>query len=86
LNKKLQLFDKNTPLFKIFAKFRYFSAIFCLFCTLTFNLKSQFSHISTGFSLQISVKTKFRYFYATFGQNDSGTASKTYLLLEEKFR
>jgi hypothetical protein len=77
---------KTSRYLKFLQKFRYFSAIFSIFCTLTLNLKSKFSRISAGFSLQVSVKAKFRYFSATFCWNDSGTAIKTSPLLEEKFR
>jgi hypothetical protein len=54
LDKKLPLFGKNTPLFNIFLKFRYFFAIISLFCKLTFNFKKQvFTHFNRLFSPNI---------------------------------
>jgi hypothetical protein len=49
IGQKLPPFDKNTPLFKIFAKFRYSSAIFSIFCTLTLNFKASFHTFPQAF-------------------------------------
>jgi hypothetical protein len=70
LNKNVSLFSKNSPLFQIFIKFRYFSAIFGLFVQVTtsnkcliFALVHQFWHVFLSKFFQNKIPLFFLYFW-----------------------
>jgi hypothetical protein len=72
LNENSPLFDQNTPLFQFFKKSPTFPLFIAFHCTLTFENYDEIVFYFNGFylvSCTKCLKTKFRYFSATFSSH-----------------